>query len=62
MIPPERIAELASLYDRFANALDPFSEDRDEAESEFSALLERLHMVHGADTDRAAFRREAVRQ
>ena len=32
VIPPETIAQLALLYDRTANALDPFSQDRAEAE------------------------------
>jgi hypothetical protein len=30
--PPERIAPLAALYDRFAQALDPFAPERDQAE------------------------------
>ncbi len=34
-IPAEKIAILARLYDRFAQALDPFSEDRDQAERVF---------------------------
>ena len=33
--PKEQIAALASLYDRFAQALDPFSPERDEAERVF---------------------------
>ena len=32
----EQIAALAGLYDRFAHALDPFSEERDEAERVFT--------------------------
>ena len=35
MVPAEEIAKLAELYDRFAHALDPFSEDRDKAEDAF---------------------------
>jgi hypothetical protein len=31
----DRIAALATLYDRFAHALDPFSPQRDEAERVF---------------------------
>jgi len=34
-IPAEKIAILARLYDRFAQALDPFTEDRDQAERVF---------------------------
>ena len=34
-IPAEQIAHLAVLYDKFAHALDPFSEERDEAERIF---------------------------
>ncbi len=32
----EDVARLAVLYDRFANALDPFAPERDEAEREFN--------------------------
>lgn len=35
LIKSERIYSLASLYDRFAHALDPFSSDRDTAEEAF---------------------------
>ena len=34
-ISPEKVAILARLYDRFAQALDPFSEERDQAERVF---------------------------
>jgi hypothetical protein len=34
-VSAERIAILARLYDRFAHALDPFSEERDQAERAF---------------------------
>lgn len=36
---------LAALYDRFANALDPFSPDRDQAERVFMAEVLDLHRV-----------------
>ena len=35
IIPAEKVAILARLYDRFAQALDPFSEERDQAERVF---------------------------
>ena len=38
-ISPQEIASLAELYDRFANALDPFSEERDNAERVFMSEL-----------------------
>ncbi len=62
MIPAEKIAELAELYDRFAHALDPFSEDRDKAEEAFYLKLDDLRRVYSAQIDPREFRREAVRQ
>lgn len=35
IIPQEQIAALATLYDRFAHALDPYSAEADEAEHVF---------------------------
>ena len=34
-VPAERIPQLAILYDRFANAFDPFAPERDQAEMLF---------------------------
>ncbi len=62
MIPSESIEELAELYDQFAHALDPFSEQRDKAEDAFFLLLEKLRLTHAPTTDAREFRREAVRQ
>ena len=62
MIPAEEIAKLAELYDRFAHALDPFSEDRDRAEDAFYVKLEYLRCLHAGNADLREFRREAVRQ
>ena len=62
MIPAEKIAELAELYDRFAHALDPFSEDRDKAEDAFYLMLDYLRSVYAPRADAREFRREAVRQ
>jgi hypothetical protein len=42
-IDGERIAALASLYDRFAHALDPFSEVRDQAELVFQKEVATLY-------------------
>lgn len=42
-VPQERIAVLARLYDRFAHALDPFSEDRDKAEQVFAQEVADLY-------------------
>jgi hypothetical protein len=57
----EQIEELATLYDRFAHALDPFSKEREQAEEQFYKQLERLHSAIAPQTDFADFRREAVR-
>lgn len=62
MIPADKIADLAELYDRFAHALDPFSEDRDKAEDAFYVKLETLRCQHGQQVESKEFRREAVRQ
>lgn len=62
MIPANEVAVLAELYDRFANALDPFSPDRDAAEEKFYAKLEQLHRLHAPELAFNAFRCEAVRQ
>ena len=62
MIPAEEIAELAELYDRFAHALDPFSEDRDRAEHSFYVKLEHLRCLYAQQAESREFRREAVRQ
>lgn len=35
VVPAERIPQLAVLYDRFANTLDPFAPERDQAEMLF---------------------------
>lgn len=62
MIPADQIAELAQLYDRFAHALDPFSEDRNKAEDAFYLKLEHLRCLHAPRVDVREFKREAVRQ
>jgi len=62
MIPTEEIAQLAELYDRFAHALDPFSEDSDQAEDDFYRKLEDLRCLYASGVEPRDFRREAVRQ
>ena len=62
MVPAEKIAELAELYDRFAHALDPFSEDRDRAENAFYLKLENLRCLYAPRVDARQFTHEAVRQ
>jgi hypothetical protein len=42
-ISAEAIAVLARLYDRFAHALDPFSEERDQAERVFQQEVANLY-------------------
>lgn len=42
-IPPETTAQLAILYDRFANALDPFAPERDLAEKIFEQEVAGLY-------------------
>jgi hypothetical protein len=39
----ESVPQLAVLYDRFANALDPFSPERDQAELVFEQEVARLY-------------------
>ena len=46
-ISKEQIEALATLYDRFAHALDPFSPERDEAERVFTQEVASLYDVYG---------------
>ena len=39
----ETIAQLAVLYDRFANALDPFTPERDQAEALFEQEVATIY-------------------
>jgi hypothetical protein len=43
VVPAESIPQLAVLYDRFANALDPFAPERDQAETLFEQEIARLY-------------------
>jgi len=60
MITPDEIKALALLYDRYANAIDPFAEDRDRAEHAFGQLLEQLYCCRGDGIEFHEFRRKAV--
>ena len=42
-VPTERIPQLAILYDRFANAFDPFTPERDQAEMLFEQEVTLLY-------------------
>ena len=61
LLPSDRIPQLAVLYDRFANALDPFSPERDQAEmlfeEEVAALYDRLPLPK---PDLGAFKRAII--
>ncbi len=52
---------LAGLYDRFAHALDPMSEDRDLAERQFLSELARLYEIQQPPKpDMKEFQKKAV--
>ena len=61
MIPVEQIAQLAELYDRFINALDPFSEDCSRAKAELETSITNLHSAHASDVTFSEFRYELIR-
>jgi hypothetical protein len=61
MIPAEALAELARLYDRFANHLDPLSEDWKQTKSRYFESLIEFHRRYGSDVPFDDFRREAQR-
>jgi hypothetical protein len=62
MIPVEQLARLAERYDRYNNALDPFSEDCRKAKAQFDALAEDLHTARAVDVKFEDFRYELVKQ
>ena len=60
-VPPERVEQLAVLYDRFANALDPFAPERDQAEMLFEREVAALHDALPAPRpDAQAFKRAMI--
>ncbi len=60
MISKEAIAEMADLFDRFVNALDPNSPDAQRAEDLFNAKLYSMHSTHAPDVEFRAFRYELL--
>ncbi len=62
MISVEHIAQLAELYDRYNNALDPLSEESSQAKRLFDELVGSLHLAHAADVNFLDFRYELVRR
>jgi hypothetical protein len=62
MISVEHIARLAELFDRYNNALDPFSSDSRLAKQEFDDLADKLHAAHAPELNFLEFRYELVRQ
>jgi len=61
MIPPEELARLAELYDRFANHLDPLSSDWKRRKQEYLDDLGDLHQRFGMGIAYQEFRRQAQR-
>ena len=60
-VPSERIPQLAVLYDRFANALDPFSPERDQAEMLFEEEVASLYDASSPPKpDLGAFKRAVI--
>ena len=60
MIAREQLAQVAELYDRYQNSLDPHSPDRAEAGRLFKERLATLHATHAADIPFDQFRREII--
>ena len=54
------LAALADLYDRFAHAIDPFSEVRDLAENQFYGMLNQLRCRCAPEMDERAFNRGVI--
>jgi hypothetical protein len=61
-VPKEQIAQLATLYDQFVNAIDPFDCAQASAERSFLNKLQELHCNYAMQIDYQIFKREAVRQ
>jgi hypothetical protein len=61
MIPLEEVARLAALYDRFANHLDPLSDDWKRRKQEYLQRLSEMHERFGTGIAFEQFRREAQR-
>jgi len=61
MMPAGDLARLAACYDRFANHLDPVSDDWKRRKQEYLQCLSELHGRFGAGIAFEEFRREAQR-
>ena len=61
MIPAEELTRLATLYDRFANHLDPLSDDWKCCKREYLLSLNDMHGRFGSGIAFDEFRREAQR-
>ena len=61
MIPVGDLERLATLYDRFANHLDPLSIGWKNCRREYLDALEDLHQRFGSGIPVEEFRREAQR-
>ena len=62
MIPVEPIAQLAELFDRYNNALDPLSADCLRAKRQFDDLVNGFHATHGPEMNFLDFRYELIRR
>ena len=60
MIDRDELAELAGLYDRYANGLDPLAPEWASARRRFFAVLDRLHHREGTGLSFETFRFEMV--
>ena len=60
MISVEQLARCAELYDRYNNALNPFSEDARVAKRLFEEQVANLHSTHAPDVNFMDFRYELV--
>jgi hypothetical protein len=61
MIPAVELARLAAFYDRFANHLDPLSDDWKRRKQEYLQCLGDMHGRFGTGIAFEEFRREAQR-
>lgn len=58
----EALPKLASLYDQFAHALDPFDPIRDRAESIFNQEVASLYDMIKPSIDLHTFKKEVIRR
>jgi len=61
MIDAREIAKLAEFYDRYANALDPTTPERQLAKRQFHARLDAMHQQFGHGIEFDTFRVEMIR-